>query len=1127
MTTSRLLFRATCALVLSTTACVQDPGLGPDLGDCADYPDTVYTYGQLGIGTCLAGPTDLEFFEIDGRTWLGITNADPFRLFTSGSVLLVALDSIDRSREVIDIVDLEAYALPLEAFVGRLDVSPQRGLAVVPTRLSEDAFTTTAPDQVWFVDISDPTQPGLLASRPFISAGADPFEVVIDEAFGRAFVLNATGNTISVIDLDASPPALLDPAPASIITDGVFDDADASGSRVETSTAIATTSTSDQVLVTDRWTATWIDSAVRVWLEEGDGLSRWNSGGGAYQASSFGIELSPDQSESLTSLSDPWIAPSSAELVAYFADAGTLYSAATDGSAGVWGGFTLALSGSDGWNTVLGGPSVVDLTGRVVMYFDARETENGPASIGLANTTDTITFASLDEPVLTPSAPYESLRQPSVLADPFTGTTRMWLSAWNGAEWTVGLTESVDGLTSWSPVSSVITVDGGHAAAPVVTWSGGRYQMWLSVSDGTSWDHAVSWSYDGMSWSEPEAIVASERPFELGQPPRAGLQLDETLAWRLEGDNVGPLNATVRAGEEQTFITQGFSIQIASGHEIGTNIAGEASSAGISPGSIVDINGLKTLYATVSSTEGTTQLAALRELNEGTWVTTASDIIPRGTGGHVDGVGSPVVFEHQGRWHMVYRALDGLRSTMRVAISDDGVQFTPTDTSVLGNEASFASQQEQPHSIVVLEDGTLRLWYAGSDGTRSRIGAADSTDGIRFTPVPFGSSSHQFDAGEPGTFDDSGVADPMVWRDGDTWRMWYSGFDGDTWSLGYATRDRDEPWVRRTLANTDVSTPVMSPLPNTYATTSVRSPVAYPHPSGNGWELWHAGSDGFKTRIGLAHALSGHVFPTPRFPTSGDTMQFVTRRGEFGRSNIELGQVIDGIQLPFSFSDDGATAAVIDPVRGLLFVVSQTSGSIIAVDIRDDSDDGFDDLNYMDIEAALRVRTTTDRVGFNDIHLGPDGLLYLAAQEPDAIITVDSSSIVDNDTKELTDVAAVTTLPMHDLTDDAGETTASGVGPAGLAMVPGRDLLLASHFRDNSLSVFDLSLGTSGEEIRYLRQVGENPHVIRISPDGTFAIIALYLGHIADGVASPSLAIVDLDPASPDYLTVTSRIVNR
>ena len=42
--------------------CVEDLVL-PFTGDCSNIPDGMYEYGQIGIGTCLAGPTKLQFIE--------------------------------------------------------------------------------------------------------------------------------------------------------------------------------------------------------------------------------------------------------------------------------------------------------------------------------------------------------------------------------------------------------------------------------------------------------------------------------------------------------------------------------------------------------------------------------------------------------------------------------------------------------------------------------------------------------------------------------------------------------------------------------------------------------------------------------------------------------------------------------------------------------------------------------------------------------------------------------------------------------------------------------------------------------------------------------------------------------
>jgi hypothetical protein len=40
--------------------------------------------------------------------------------------------------------------------------------------------------------------------------------------------------------------------------------------------------------------------------------------------------------------------------------------------------------------------------------------------------------------------------------------------------------------------------------------------------------------------------------------------------------------------------------------------------------------------------------------------------------------------------------------------------------------------------------------------------------------------------GTPGAWDDEGVGYPMVINDNGTYKMWYAGYDGANWRTGYA-----------------------------------------------------------------------------------------------------------------------------------------------------------------------------------------------------------------------------------------------------------------------------------------------------------------------------------------------------
>jgi hypothetical protein len=152
-------------------------------------------------------------------------------------------------------------------------------------------------------------------------------------------------------------------------------------------------------------------------------------------------------------------------------------------------------------------------------------------------------------------------------------------------------------------------------------------------------------------------------------------------------------------------------------------------------------------------------------------------------------------------------------------------------------------------------------------------------------------------------------------------------------------------------------------------------------------------------------------------------------------------------------------------------------------------------------------------------------ILYVTMRQPDGIVLLDTSRLVDDDVTEALSEVSVATLPLPSLTEDAGVDTVATIGGDGMALAG--DLLLVAHFRGNGLSVFDRRLGAWGEEIAWIQDIGENPHVVRISPDGRWAVVANYLGDVVEDAVSSTLAVVDLDPASERYLEVVAWLANK
>jgi hypothetical protein len=110
----------------------------------------------------------------------------------------------------------------------------------------------------------------------------------------------------------------------------------------------------------------------------------------------------------------------------------------------------------------------------------------------------------------------------------------------------------------------------------------------------------------------------------------------------------------------------------------------------------------------------------------------------------------------------------------------------------LGNQGSWDGEEMFSPSVCK-DNGIYRMWYDGETGGEgseiARIGYAYSLDGIHWrkydgNPVVM--------EGSTGSFDEDGVLDPMVLKDGNTYKMWYAGDSNcaagpcDT-EIGYAT----------------------------------------------------------------------------------------------------------------------------------------------------------------------------------------------------------------------------------------------------------------------------------------------------------------------------------------------------
>jgi hypothetical protein len=99
-----------------------------------------------------------------------------------------------------------------------------------------------------------------------------------------------------------------------------------------------------------------------------------------------------------------------------------------------------------------------------------------------------------------------------------------------------------------------------------------------------------------------------------------------------------------------------------------------------------------------------------------------------------------------------------------------GLVYVPT------GRRAWARQYAHLPTPVVLEPGRIRVYFAGLDAEKyGRVGHVD-VDANDPTRVLAESPEPVLDLGSPGTFDDSGVNPSCVLRAGDSWRMYYIGW---------------------------------------------------------------------------------------------------------------------------------------------------------------------------------------------------------------------------------------------------------------------------------------------------------------------------------------------------------------
>ncbi len=1123
------------AFSLSLAGCLRDAS-PPWVGSCADYPEGIYEYGQIGIGTCLSTPADLRFLERDGDAYLAVSNANAFRNFSSGSVSFFDWSSVDLTQETNLTGDLVAHAVELPHFPGIMAEIGERGLLAVPVRYSEDSNTRESFDDLHFLDVSEPLGTSAAAvgedGATSLQVESDPFPTAYFEDQGYLFVGNRTSHTVSVVDVLASPMEIVDAETRARIGGERWFDSDGSGSKAVFSTLEIYDS---DELVSETWNLEYVEGSYQVWLPDGEALQRYSSGGdGNWTESAFGVELDPDGSDGeIARVSGPFFYYSSslgARML--FSSGGDIRGASPGDFLADWffDEDTLLTAEQDSWDAELGNPSALRESGVTWLFYDG--TLDGVSAIGVASSFSGYESFSRqgDGAILEAGGEHDahSQRDPLVLWDGTLEAWRMYYSAWDGERWTIGHASSDELDSGWvADEGPVFEFAQGDAAVPRVYAGFSGFEMWYSRRGTTGkWRIGKAESVDGTTWTDlgVQLDYPGGTGFRQENPPGLATYIEETQAFDIEGLNVGPTLLHLQAGDTVDSQLYGFELRVAAGQQLDTSDVGDDAVNGVGVSSYVPDLGLA--YLDLVNDEGLPSIGLAAwdgqqlEAREGA-------IFEAGAAGAFDedGVSSPVVFQDDdGSWTMLYAGHgDGLARIGR-ATSDDGVSWTRDSSSpVFELGDSWDVYGAWPGSIERTDEGDWRLWYSGSDGDRRRIGIATSTDGVNFEQARE-DGGWLFGTGSPGDWDDTSVYDPWVVDLSGTLHLFYVGFDGEDPRIGHARTDTDVDDLERDEDDDENAIYLIEGQAGGFDDGGVERPVAFQ--SDTGWNLFYQGQDSGVVRPGLAMGPDPTVlYKAPRSLTSGDLLTFTTQAGQSGTNPIDLDDETDG----YTTTGRGLAALYLDQDAGLLYVGSKLVSYIQVFDVRDDSVSGFDDSNYMAVEAILTTDTASGGVGFRGMVASSDGTkLYALNDSPEGVFVFDISSIEDDGWGDVVYDAQVGWLPASRGSErDQGAATVVSAGPTGIALMPDGQTLLVTNFNDNSLGVYDLRMGAYGQLVGEVSFFGENPHTVIVTPDGRHAVVACYAGEVDENNIASTLAVIDVDPDSETWLEVLTWIVNQ
>jgi len=1006
----------------------------PDLGECADTEGLdVYEYGQVGIGTCLAGPTDLALYrDAAGNDHLLVVNSNFEYNFRDGSLLSIPLDAVDLTRETNYLHELGASAISLTSFPAGVDVTADGRYALVTDRTS-DKLMGESTDRVYVIDLGALDDGSMTIAergselddedRSYVPVPADPFTVVAHPETGLVYVLSLHTHQVVVLDESVTPVQVMDITGDGDVSRPVFEDLDGSGSYADFHLdAFAADIAQDET-----WEIRFREGTYSLYLAEAtdDGQELWRydstdartfvqpaaadldvPGPADWCSAGFGraavvIDLSTD-----TAYRRMWVDGFDADGRVSIGATETVGDWATD-----WNHTALANPvlepGEAGFDSEgVSEPAIIVSGEDHLLFYTASSASE--RSVGLA-TGDGTEFTRQDAAILEASESGWDSHEvfgPSALRWAMTGEDLLYYSGSDSLSNGIGLAIGIDGedfvrvsVDEANP-GRVLgpgpegAWDSYSVAYPAVLHDAGVFHMFYAGSDGSSWGIGHATSFDGVSWTrDPSNPVSTPGASSTDEPVTFGALKTATGEYfAVEGSVSGAMIAnggdTVAvSGEMFANAACPLMFTVVDRHVLGRGEDGEAWEDGSgAPAVVREADGRFTLYY-VTIEDGQALLGEATSDDgrafDRAGVVAFSESVAQGD---LEGVGGPTAADAAGERMLAFHGWRGTSWGIYATSATAGSSsvFAPLNGGepVLAPSAEgWDSSTVSSPSLLWFEDD-LWMFYEGSNGSERSIGAARYDDASQqFVRVEETDEPGKIlEPGGGGDWDDGWVGTPSVrivdsGEEAGLLEMVYSASDGYTVRIGRATSSDGLTWERH---RDDLGTPipVLGPDDPGFDQDGCFEPMIMDI-DGQA-TLWYEGRQGLEPyvpRVGLAidRGESVWVKAYARLERE-DGFVLATEHGDGDpASAIDLGDgtdlIVDGVPL----IGPGVSGMTLTPDGGFLVVTNKIYDNIFIIDVWDDSEGDYIDSNYHGLEAVIQIPTNYDVTGTRGVAFSADG----------------------------------------------------------------------------------------------------------------------------------------------------------